>query len=575
MADIKDDFGKAKTKTWWKHELKHDGPRFPRPYAPLRLELRANKGPNKIDLSAEPAAEEMAVIFGRLLASGRSLDATFKANFWGDWQGLLTSTILKRRTSGTTSDDWDFARLYADAAKAKITSTAEPKKKHGNQGLIEESARASVDGSMCQMTRNGLVDAPGIFFSRSAKSPHRGHIRVRLVPADVTLNRSAPLSLPSSSSSSDDKKWAAVVQDRKTSWVAAWTDSVTGKRKYVYFMEPRLHGHVQNAKFAMAQAYGAARARLLQQALLSVRADSTEEKERQCAMCFVLLDAFGVRPGHERLTRAQVSDTRGIVSLRRENVAFADPRTGLLTLDFVGKDSVRFVGSGRVPREVVLFLRQSRSNATKESKDSKESKYSKESKKHHIFDAITASDLNAYLSAMLPGLTAKVIRTFHASAELEKALAMYEERTTDPLPNRERALSVFRVAVTRAAALCNHQRTSTKCNRDLQPGQGRGIDEIASTMQSQLMQVIGQKESRNASSFVASTKCWAPTTTLSNYIDPAIVLGFAQRHGLELTDVVSPTLAKRMLLLKTRARGSNKKTKNTKKIKYLYAPYAR
>lgn len=548
---------------YWKRELRHDGVRFPAPFVPRGVHLR-KKGTSTggIDLLNEKEAQEFAVLFGRFLTpkttsktptKGRSYDATFRQNFWADWQPLVRSQAAKARLAHTDVDDWDWPAVAQEYAETQKDKTQKDKTQKDTTTVI-------MDGMQYTAARGALVDSPGIFVSHDPNSPWRGRIRKRLTPADVTLNRTAPLTpkLRTDPSKKTNNSSEKTIVNKGVSWIASWKDALSGKQKYVY-LEAADASSASSAsptarsmasKFHKAEAYGAQRALLLRTALLRHMRGKGEDlhdiKRVQCAVCFHMLDAFAVRPGHDR-----DGGTRGMVSLRVENVAIR-PTTNRIHLDFVGKDSVRFMGAAAVPKQVVSIMgkllgREDTQGGTPRKR-----------KNDLVFDAITATDLNAYLSGLMPGLTAKVIRTFRASYHFEKALARLRSTPQENDGHKQVAIKVFRLAAVHAAALCNHQRITQQCNAAYAPVRSGGIDQIAVRLSRRIEYEVDEEDitptnrttptstSTLTSTSTAGMQCWAPNTTLSNYIDPRCIFAFAKRHGVPVENLVPPKLAAKM-----------------------------
>lgn len=76
-----------------------------------------------------------------------------------------------------------------------------------------------------------------------------------------------------------------------------------------------------------------------------------------------------------------------------------------ITLDFLGKDSMRYFNTVKIDQTVWNNLNDF-VRGKKEGDD--------------LFDKINASSLNDYLRSLMEGLTAKVFRTYNASITLEK-----------------------------------------------------------------------------------------------------------------------------------------------------------
>ena len=80
--------------------------------------------------------------------------------------------------------------------------------------------------------------------------------------------------------------------------------------------------------------------------------------------------------------------------------------------------------------------------------------------KSELFDLVSASRLNDFLKQFMPGLSAKVFRTYNASITLENEL----EKPEVPAKEVETDLKVdfYNEANRQVAILCNHQKTVAK-----------------------------------------------------------------------------------------------------------------
>jgi hypothetical protein len=283
----------------------------------------------------------------------------------------------------------------------------------------------------------------------------------------------------------DRRAGGRVISDPEVRWLASWVDPVTGKTRYVYPAAEALGAQdLSRAKFDFARRYGKQRASIMSRNL-GVLSRPGPMRDKQLALAVLLLDAFAIRAGHSRtvnITPVQ-RGVRGLTGLAPNNVTLSrDGRT--VGLDFIGKDSVRFVGSGSLPPPAFRALRDLWSRAR--------------TRGGRLFDAIDATDLNAYLSTLMPGLTSKVIRTFRASC-------LFEERLLEVRRKGGTMADAVRAAAIAAAALCNHRLESRpECSagkaKDIQRPPGRAPD----------------SEHR-------ASRCLATTTTLANYVDPRVI----------------------------------------------------
>ena len=118
-----------------------------------------------------------------------------------------------------------------------------------------------------------------------------------------------------------------------------------------------------------------------------------------------------------------------------------------------------------------------------------------------------AASFNGYLDTLKPGLTAKVIRTAIASATFEEHL----RDDDDDDDGKRDAKSVFSDASLATAAWVNHRRAGKDCPRDVR------IDVVMSDGRTRRADL---------------RRCWGQSTTLTNYVDPRIIVAFCKRRGI-------------------------------------------
>lgn len=160
---------------------------------------------------------------------------------------------------------------------------------------------------------------------------------------------------------------------------------------------------------------------------------------RQRAVAVYLIDRFALRAGNEK--GDDEADTVGCCSLRYEHVTLSPPTA--VTFDFLGKDSIRYVNTVQVDEQVFKNLK-----IFKKNKDMNDA----------VFDRLTTSAVNKYLNGYMDGLTAKVFRTYNASATFQDQL----EKNTNPDDSVADKLLAYNRANRMVAVLCNHQRSVSK-----------------------------------------------------------------------------------------------------------------
>lgn len=482
---------------YWTRELRHDGVRFPRApkFHALRLTAHDTRRKN-LSIALSPKSEEYGVMYARCIARRPALvrDDVFQKNFWSDFVrtvvqgGKKNSDIM--RTTGPS--DWDFARLLSDHAAAASRGSQRQISKKTTESQVPSTA--IVDGKTVSI-RRVTVDGPGIYISRSPLDERRGRIRPRISARDVTVNLSHP-------TPKDRATWGAVVSDNTVSWIARWVDATTGRTKYVHLGHDARRSHQdQQRKFDVARRYGDLRQGLVRRALVDLSHDPKKDAKRvQAAVCFIMIDAFAIRPGS-----SSSSHVRGVTTLKAPNVTVRDAHT--VALDFVGKDSIRYNGEMRLPEVAVRVIKgriQETSPSTK------------------LFPRVTAAALNEYLDALMPGLTAKVIRTYRASCTYQRLL------DAAPAPSSpEEAERRLQAAATGAAMLCNHQHETRACARKFAPD--RDVHSALHALRKSMHDSTPiQKD---------ETQCWARQTTLANYIDPRITVAYCKQHGVPIERV--------------------------------------
>ena len=115
----------------------------------------------------------------------------------------------------------------------------------------------------------------------------------------------------------------------------------------------------------------------------------------------------------------------------------------VVEFDFLGKDSIRYHNEVAVEKRVYKNL-----TLFKEGKKTGDD----------LFDRLNTSILNEYLSSLMPGLTAKVFRTYNASITLQEQL----KALTDEDDNLAAKTLSYNRANRAVAILCNHQRAVPK-----------------------------------------------------------------------------------------------------------------
>jgi len=165
-----------------------------------------------------------------------------------------------------------------------------------------------------------------------------------------------------------------------------------------------------------------------------------------------LIDVLGLRVGDEK--DPDEADTVGATTLRPEHVRLQSD--GVAAFRFLGKDSVEWDKKVELPEPVYRNLEQLIANARPRGNGNRDRGHPGRNRPQ-IFPAIGSQEVNAFLSGLLPGLTAKVFRTHHATQLVRSNLADASVQPTDPEHEKWQAASMANLE---AARFCNHTKTS-------------------------------------------------------------------------------------------------------------------
>ncbi|AEO70305.1 uncharacterized protein THITE_2121555 [Thermothielavioides terrestris NRRL 8126] len=421
--------------------LEHNGVLFPPPYEPLPKHVKLYYDGQPVDLHVE--AEEVATFFGSMLHSTQNVEnPVFQKNFFNDFKDILNKTGGAKDMNGNPVDikefkKLDFTKIFEHYKALSDAKKARPAAEKKAEKAAKEKAEAPYmycrwDGRK-EKVGNFRVEPPGLFRGRG-EHPKTGMVKKRVMPEQVTINIGKDAKVPDPP---PGHKWKAVQHDNKATWLAMWQENVNGNYKYVMLAaNSTVKGQADFKKFE--------KARELKKHIDRIRADYTRElksevmADRQRATAMYLIDKFALRAGNEKDTENE-AETVGCCSLKYEHVTLREPNT--VIFDFLGKDSIRFYNEFVVDRQVFKNLKMFKKPPKEEGDD--------------IFDRLTTSQLNKHLSSYMPGLTAKVFRTYNASWTMSQLLQKLK------VENRTMAekIKLYNDCNREVAILCNHKRT--------------------------------------------------------------------------------------------------------------------
>ncbi|RLC74027.1 MAG: hypothetical protein DRJ03_24185 [Chloroflexi bacterium] len=411
-------------------QLVHNGIMVTQPQLPSHLELTI-RGERR-ELS--PKQMEMALAWAKKQGTPYVGDSTFARNFMRDFSAALDiAPPLK-------VDEVDFGSALAivqteRAARERLTKEERKalaaQRKAKREEIKEQYGYAIVDGERVEVA-NYVAEPSSIFMGRG-KHPLRGKWKEGPRQSDVTLNLSPDAPHPPGD-------WAKRVWQPESFWVARWKDKLSGKLKYVWLSDSAsVKQEREAAKFDQAVELGENLAQV--RAHIEQGLDDPDAKRRTVATACYLIDALCLRVGDEK--GDDEADTVGATTLRPEHVTLHPD--GTAEFKFLGKDSVLWHKKITLPPVV----RRNLEELVQKARPSGNSKRNKA----QLFPGIGSSDVNAYLSEVLPVLTAKVFRTHHATQAVRDSLLALEVEASDPEYKKWAAASQANLE---AARLCNH-----------------------------------------------------------------------------------------------------------------------
>ena len=479
--------------------LRHNGIAFPPPHDYRELTIKIKNRNLKLD----PLQEEMLLAWAKKKDTPYVLDPVFQKNFLGDFVKTLPEDLRDISLA-----DIDFRELNAIADREKTANLSDEEKKKRSAARKAErdelKARygtATLDGNAVEIGAY-LVEPPGILMGRG-NHPLRGRWKYRVQPKNVTLNLDEDAAVPPAP---EGHHWGKIVHDHDAMWIANWWDELAGKRKYIWLAETshlrqerdkekylkaqKLESGVEKvrekiragmsyedasarrtyeqaekkaqaaiqdleAKIAEATQVGDKDARKkFEDRLALVRKEreelnkrrdkihAAEMKTRQIATVSYLIDRLAMRVGDEK--DEDEADTVGASTLRVEHVHICKDK---IEFDFLGKDSVQWQKFLPLAEEQALAR-----NLEELSRGKQPSQ--------QIFDQIDSTHVNRFLGGIVPGLTAKVFRTYHATTTVRNYLRAHG--ALEPgAPNYQKEYTA-KLANLQAAIVCNHKRTPPK-----------------------------------------------------------------------------------------------------------------
>lgn len=428
--------------------LQHNGIAFPPEYKPRGISISLVG--EEYSLNADQ--EELIYAWAKKKDTHYVRDNVFESNFLIDLRSILPSKF----GSVKKISELDLANAYRlvdeenrlkEVEKERIRNLPRDEKRLISQSKKNERERlrsiyglATVDGVTVEIA-NWLVEPPGLFMGRG-QHPLRGRWKPRVLPQDVILNLGENAEVP-------EGNWKAIVNDHTSTWLATWIENLTGKRKYMWLHDSStLRQNSDKEKYDRANILGK-RINKVHEKIVSKMINSKDLRQKKISTVCYLINKLAMRVGDEK--DPDEADTVGASTLRVEHIRFPIHQ-GIKSIEFnfLGKDSVPWQKSLEISSRdtealylnMELFMKGKKPN-------------------EQIFDGITSAKVNSFLRSIdqknVPGLTAKVFRTYIATQIVKEALAR------PPISVNKRSSEMEKIYVAKSANLvaavtCNHKK---------------------------------------------------------------------------------------------------------------------
>lgn len=484
----------------------------------FKLRLRGS------ELPLTPEQEEMVVALCKSPPE-RLQDPVFVRNFLKDFCASLNVKA--------TLEDFDFSeiRRWLEEEKAKKEAMGREERKALSELRKREREErrqrygfAIIDGQRVEV--NFMVEPPCIFVGRG-KHPLRGRWKPRVKYSDITLNLSPDAPTPPVP---DGTSWGGRVWEPDSLWIARWRDKLTGKMKYVWISDTApLKQERERQKFELAKRLKPSKMREHIERGLS----SPDPLMRKIATVAYLIDLLKIRVGDEK--DPDELDTVGATTLKKSNVKIVGE--GKVEFDFLGKGAVRFHKTIEVHPQVVKNLQEFMNNDS-----------------DRLFPDIRCEQVNEFLGQIVPGITAKVFRTYYATEEVRRTLEEQGVSKTDP---EYKKVFAAKLANLRAAEILHHKKTPPKNWRERLERKAekvRALEEKIRLLQQskvrrkkeRLMKLREKlREQKLKLEFARRTKDYNLGTSLKSYINPEVYASWARKVGLDIKKIYPKTLQRK------------------------------
>jgi len=560
---------KVATSTKWT-ELEHNGVAFPPDHVQRGINIKILG--EVYFLNREQ--EELIYAWAKKKDTHYVRDPVFQSNFLSDFK----KAIPDRFKSVQKIDDIDMSEAFSlvdkeasikEAEKIRIKSLPRAEKKRISQDkkLEKETlksiyGKAKIDGIEVEVA-NWLVEPPGIFMGRGLH-PLRGRWKPRITAKDVILNLDEDASVP-------EGPWKAIVHDHNSTWLASWIENLTGKRKYVWLHDSSyLRQDNDKAKYDTAKKLENYIFDIEKEIVKQMSHTKDTTKRKVATVCY-LIYKLAMRVGDEK--DPDEADTIGASTLRVEHLKFPVINDKIqIEFNFLGKDSVPWQKTleisspdTRALYENLLFYMKGKDRTDE------------------IFEDITSAKVNIFLRSLdkdnLPNLTAKVFRTYIATAIVKKHLSAPILKLNKN-ESEFKKIYVGKIANLQAAITCNHKKgidpknpASKKSWEKFEQSvtnKKEKIKQIKLELKEKMWKTEIQKFKKEQRleklefqlRLQQETKDYNLGTSLRNYIDPRVFKSWCDYVNLDWTKIYTSTLQRKFKWIEQYSKSDLKKYVN-------------
>ena len=488
--------------------LVHRGVLIPAAYEPKGFEILV-KG-KKLALTGKQ--EEIAVAWVKKLETEYVQDPVFVKNFFKDFCKALN---LKEDLDAEDFDFSEIVKSVSDEKNSKLNMSKEEKKRLAAERKVAREANkekygfAEVDSVKVELG-NYMVEPPCIFMGRG-KHPLRGRWKEGATQSDVVLNLSPDAPMPPGN-------WKGRVWQPTSMWVARWNDKLRETDKYVWLSDSSTVKQEREIdKFDKAVELEKSIGKLRSHIELNLK--SEDPKRRKIATVCYLIDLLKFRVGDEK--DKDEADTVGATTLRSEHIKIKP--NGSTTFDFLGKDSVRFYKEVTLPEPVFKNIMEFKKTA-----------------KLSLFEGVRSDNVAEFLDEVLPGLTAKLFRTYHASKVIKDYLKNARVSKNDPEYLKKH---VATMANLEAAIVCNHKRKLPKKWHESLANKMERLKKLRTMKTKKSKERV--KELKIKIDIVKATRDYNLGTSLKSYVDPRVYCEWFRKVDFDYSRFYSKTLQRK------------------------------